>query len=146
MKKKTIYILGVIVILITSGIITYATIYKNNKNELSNLKYDILIEEHRYEHQNTPLDQIPESTYCSNYYYIVVNSKEMKQYTIIYQDINKNDNDKGDIDTITINTKDLSDEELKEILKNNTKLNKLNNVDKLLEKHITEEYILSEDR
>lgn len=139
MKKRTLIISIVTIILII--LISVVAHYKlNYSNTLKNFKYDILIEEHRYEYEGVEPKDIPETGYATNYYYTVINSKKLEKYTVTYMDVWEVHNKKGDIDKVNIKIKSINKTELEQILNQYKKKTELSNLKNLLEKNIKERF------
>ena len=122
-------IVAVIAILVVFKLVT-------KDNTLSKIKYDIVVEEH------TSQNSGDDSGYSSFYTYVVINSETREMYTITYQDIWNVHNDKGDVDTISIETETISNYEVDDAINNYGKLEKPTKVKNLLDKYIHEKVII----
>ncbi len=140
MKKKIIIITSIIILII--GIILKLNI---NKIKLSLIKYDVLIEKHRYEYEGINNQaMIPAGGYSTNYFYTVINTEKKEKYTVTYQDIYDIHNKKGNIDTLKINIIKMTDKEIEKV-KKTYKLNKRKKrLTSLLNKTINEKYKITE--
>ena len=140
MKKKIIIITSIIILII--GIILKLNI---NKIKLSLIKYDVLIEKHRYEYEGINNQaMIPAGGYSTNYFYTVINTEKKEKYTVTYQDIYDIQNKKGNIDTLKINIIKMTDKEIEKV-KKTYKLNKRKKrLTSLLNKTINEKYKITE--
>ena len=140
MKKKIIIITSIIILII--GIILKLNI---NKIKLSLIKYDVLIEKHRYEYEGINNQaMIPAGGYSTNYFYTVINTEKKEKYTVTYQDIYDIQNKKGNIDTLKINIIKMKDKEIEKV-KKTYKLNKRKKrLTSLLNKTINEKYKITE--
>ena len=144
MKKTFIIVLtSIIVLVLLITIIVY--INTNNSAYLDNIKYDVLIAEHRYEYEDVDDSMIPEGGYSTNYYYIVINSDKLEKYTVRYSDIWDVHNERGDIDTISIKKETINKIELESAIKKYGKTNKKNKLKELLDNNIKEKYVTKID-
>lgn len=137
--KKNKKVIIIIVILLILGMI--GVIIKNiNRIRLFNLEYDIIVEEHRSQYENIDPMYFSAGGYSTKYYYTVINSKKKEKYTVIYEDVFKVHNEKGNVDEISIEITSLTDNEVREAIDNyglNSTKGKLRN---LLNKTIDEKY------
>jgi len=144
LKKTFIIVLtSIIVLVLLITIIVY--INTNNSAYLDNIKYDVLIAEHRYEYEDVDDSMIPEGGYSTNYYYIVINSDKLEKYTVRYSDIWDVHNERGDIDTISIKKETINKIELESAIKKYGKTNKKNKLKELLDNNIKEKYVTKID-
>ena len=134
---------SIIVLVLLIVIIAY--INTNNSTYLDNIKYDVLIAEHRYEYEDVDDIMIPEGGYSSNYYYIVINSDKLEKYTVIYSDILDVHNERGEIDTISIKKETINKIELQSAIKKYGKTNNKKKLKELLDNNIKEKYITEID-
>ena len=134
MKKNTSTFIIVGIVVIIALVIGFKLITKDNT--LSKIKYDIVVQEH------TPQNNDDEGGYASLYTYIVINSETKEMHTITYQDIWNVHNDKGDVDTIRIETKTISNYEVNEAISNYGKLEKPTKVKNLLDKYIHQDVVV----
>ena len=135
MKKNTsIFIVcGIVAVIAIIVIFKFTT----KDNTLSKIKYDIVVEEH------TSQNSSDESGYSSFYTYVVINSETKEKFVITYQDIWDVHNEKGDVDTISIETKTISDLEVQEAIDDYGKLEKPNKLKNLLDQYIHEEVVIN---
>lgn len=134
MKKNTstFIIIGVVAIVAIVVMFKFTT----KDNTLSKIKYDISVEEHSSQNSDT------EGGYSSMYTYVVINSELKEKYIITYQDIWDVHNEKGNVDTISIETKTISDSEVQEAIDYYGKLDKPNKLKNLLDQYIHEDVIV----
>ena len=135
-NKKAIIIIVILLVLVIVGVI----IKNINRIKLFNFEYDIIVEEHRSEYENANPMDLSAGGYSTKYYYTVINSKKKEKYTVIYEDVFKVHNEKGNVDEISIEITSLTDNEVKEAIDNyglNSTKGKLRN---LLNKTIDEKY------
>ena len=112
------------------------------KHNFESLKYDIVIEKHRYQYEGVDPTQIPIGGYSNTYYYTVVNSELHEKYTIAYEDVWDVHNARGDYDTITIETTKVGDDELNSLIEAYGKLSQQYNVKDFFEDDVEESYII----
>ena len=141
--KKRFIIISIIVLTLLITIIIYTNI--RYSIYLDCIKYDILIEEHRYEYEGIDDSMIPLGGYSTNYYYTVINSDKLEKYTVRYSDIWTVHNEKGDIDTIIIKKESIDKFELEYTIKKYGKNNEKNKLKELLNKNIKEKYVIKID-
>ncbi len=106
------------------------------------LQYDIIVEKHRYEYEGWNPEEVPVGGYSTNYYYTVINSELHEKYTIIYQDVWSVHNERGDIDTITVTTEVVSDEDIDLYIEKYGKQDHLLSVKDFFEADVKEEYLI----
>ena len=133
------------IIVLVLLIIIIAYINTNNSVYLDNIKYDVLIAEHRYEYEDVDDSMIPEGGYSTNYYYIVINSDKLEKYTVRYSDIWDVHNERGDIDTISIKKETINKIELESAIKKYGKTNNKKKLKELLDNNIKEKYVTKID-
>ena len=112
------------------------------KHSFESLKYDIIVEKHRYQYEGVEPTQIPLGGYSDTYYYTVVNSELHEKYTIAYEDVWDVHNARGDYDTITIETTKVSDDELNSLIEAYGKLSQQYSVKDFFEDDVKESYII----
>lgn len=132
-NTSTFIIIGVVAVVAIIVIFKFTT----KDNTLSKIKYDIAVEEH------TSQNSSDESGYSSFYTYVVINSETKEKFVITYQDIWDVHNEKGDVDTISIETKIISDLEVQEAIDDYGKLEKPNKLKNLLDQYIHEEVVIN---
>ncbi len=112
------------------------------KHNFESLKYDIIVEKHRYQYEGVDPTQIPLGGYSDTYYYTLVNSELHEKYPITYEDVWDVHNERGDYDTISVETTKVSDEELNSLIETYGKLGHLLHVQDFFEGDVKESYII----
>ena len=97
---------SLIAIIILTLLITIMVCYSTY---LDRIKYDILIEEHRYEYEEGMLQL---TGYATNYYYTIINSEKLEKYIATYCDVWSVHNENGKIDTVNIKKESINKIEL----------------------------------
>ena len=113
-----------------------------DRKDFDALKYDIIIEKHRYEYEGWNPAEIPETGYSTNYYYSVINSEKHEKYTIVYQDVWSIHNERGDYDTISVTTETVNDEDLDKYIEKYGKNPRLLSVKEFFEADVKEQYLI----
>ena len=129
---------GKIFLIVGIVILALIVVFKltTKDNTLSKMKYDIVIEEYKI-HDNSGTDE-----YSTNYSYIVINSETKEKYIITHIDKPSSYNDTGDIDTIGIDTINVSDSEIQQAIDTYGKLDKPAKVKDMLDKYIHEDVVI----
>lgn len=142
-KIKIWIIVSIIVILCVAVIVILLIGNKGNStNELASFEYDVLIEEHRHQYEGVPDVLVPAGGYSTTYYYTVINSEEKEKYVVAYQDVWDIHNERGDLDTVTVNVEELTDSEIENAINQYGKNEKKSNLQDLIEKEVDEKYTI----
>ena len=142
-KALAIIFLGIAIFCIAIVAMALFTKQQNGLNRnFESLKYDIIVEKHRYQYEGVDPSQIPIGGYSDIYYYTLVNSELHEKYTITYEDIWDVHNERGDYDTITVDTTKISDDELNSLIEAYGKLGHQLHVQDFIEGDVKESYII----
>lgn len=142
MKNKKMIIIVISIIIIVAAVIGIGVIGKEICR-LNSLKYDILVERHRYQYEGVDPVMVPEGGYSTNYYYTFINSGKNEKYTITYTDVWEVHNERGDVDSIEIVTEKIGDDELQDYIDKYGKNSKMLSLKKILDEDIKEKYTVT---
>lgn len=136
MKNKVNLRIVILILIFIVALIIFFLSFNNLR--FNTLKYDIIVEKHRYQYEGWEFP--PSGGYSTNYFYTVINTEKKEKYILTYQNIWDIHNQRGDIDTITVEIESISDSELEEAVNKYEKNDQKLKFKDLFEQEVKEKY------